>query len=289
MYAYSPIFLALYLLVSGNLNGINDRLGQSLFGNANILGMIMMVSLFCTIWKIVYGSKKYIIYNIIWGIASLYIIVLTGGRKYFLLPFIFLSLLLLFKNYKNNKITPIMYALLLIPCGFASAWAIMNIPVLYSNIGIRFEGLLKIFSGDISNSDPSTIVRFMMINNGWKWFLQKPLLGFGVNSYQILLSRILSSSYAHNNYIELMVDLGLTGLIVYYSYYIYLIARLVQIRDDLTGIRNFFLAFMLVLLLFEIGAVTYQFMSVHILIGLASSYIWLYEKKTSLQLQNAVT
>ena len=82
--------------------------------------------------------------------------------------------------------------------------------------------------------------------------------------------------YAHNNYIELMVDLGMVGTFVYYSFYGYIIAKLIKIRDDVTGIKNFFLAFMLVLLILEISAVTYNIDLFQTFIGLASAYVWLY-------------
>jgi hypothetical protein len=75
-----------------------------------------------------------------------------------------------------------------------------------------------------------------------------------------------------------MVDLGIVGTLVYYSFYAYIIAKLIRIRDDVTGIRDFFLAFMLVLGIFELGAVTYKLYSIQIFIGLASAYVWLYKE-----------
>lgn len=162
---------------------------------------------------------------------------------------------------------------------FAGVWAVINIPVLYDHVGIRFEGLLNFASGDLDNTDASTATRYLMIDNGWRWFLQQPLQGYGLNNYRVLLTGILGEGvYAHNNYIEMMVNLGTIGLIVYYSLYIYIIAKLFSIRDDATGTRNFFLAFMLALFVFEIGAVTYQLYIIQIFVSLASAYIYIHDK-----------
>jgi O-antigen ligase len=274
-YAYSPSIAVLYLFLSGQLNAQSERLGQSLFGNANILALILMISLFCVAWLMVYGPMKYLILNIFWGLLILFVIGLTGGRKYFLLPFIFLSLLLILKNWQKNIMTSLVFLILLMSITLAVFWAVMNIPALYSMIGIRFEGLLNFLTGDIAGSDDSTIVRYLMIENGWHWFQNQPILGYGLNNFSFLFSQVLYDVYAHNNYIELMVDLGILGVIVYYAFYVYIIAKLIKIRNDVTGVRNFFIAFMVVLLLFEIGAVTYQFTPIQIFLGLASAYIWL--------------
>jgi O-antigen ligase len=117
-----------------------------------------------------------------------------------------------------------------------------------------------------------------MISHGWDLFLKEPVLGYGLNNFSILFAKILGEGYAHNNYIELLVDLGMIGTIAYYSFYAFIIGKLIGIRNDLTGLRNFFLAFMLVLLVFDIGNVTYQYPPVQIFIGLASAFVWLEQR-----------
>ncbi len=277
-FTYLPIFPILYLFISGELNASSERLGQSTFGNANNLAMVMMISLFCTCWFIVYGNKKHIFVNIALAILYLYVTALTGGRKFFLMPFIFLMLLLIFKFWRDKKLSSVLLILIFLVIVLSSAWAVINIPVLFNSIGVRFEGLLNFINGDLAASDPSTLNRYILIVNGWKWFLEKPLLGYGLNNYSGLYSDLWGSSYAHNNYIELMVDLGLVGVLVYYSFYIYTIVSLVKIPSDTSGFRDFFLALIIVLGIFEIGAVTYNLFEVQLLIGLASVYTWLVKR-----------
>ena len=278
-YAYFPILLLLYLVASGTLQNPGQRLGDYEFGNANNLAIVMMVTLCCIFWFLIYGKKKWLLPNIALAIAFLYVVSLTGGRKYLILPFIFLFLILLFKYWRENKSKLIIYITLFTLLVLLGVWALIEIPILYSQVGYRFEGLLNFAKGDIYEADSSTLIRAFMIENGWRWFLWRPIQGYGLNNYGVLIADIMGSHvYAHNNFVELMVDLGLMGLIVYYTIYCFIIVKLINIKDDGTGIRNFFLAYMLCLFIFEVGAVTYQLYIIQIFIGLASAYIWLYEK-----------
>ena len=284
-FTYLPILPIAYLFVSGELNASSERLGQSTFGNANNLAMVMMVSLFCVTWFIIYGKKKYVIVNIGLAIIYLYVTALTGGRKFFLMPFIFLLILLLFKLWRDKKFSSVLLVLFFVVILLTSAWAVINIPLLFNSIGVRFEGLFNFLTGDLAASDTSTLNRYILIVNGWKWFLERPILGFGLNNYSGLYSDMWGASYAHNNYIELMVDLGLIGILFYYSYYIFLISKLLKIQNDNTGFRDYFLALIIVLLIFEIGAVTYNLFEIQILIGLASAYLWLHQRNKVKELQ----
>jgi O-antigen ligase len=273
-YAYLPIFLIVYLFVSGDITSFSGRLGEITFGNANDLAMIMMITLCCIFWLTIYGKKKYLVLNIALSGIIFYIIALTGGRKFILIPFIFLFFLLLFKTFREKKISSLVYLLLIGIIVIVGVWAVINIPVLFNSIGVRFEGLINFFSG--TSADTSTIYRYMMIREGWNWFLDKPILGYGLNNFRVRFSQILAdATYAHNNYIELLFDLGLVGAILYYAYYAFLIIKLTRINNDHSGMRDFFLSFMLVLIAYEMGGVTYNSTQIQLFIGLASAFLFL--------------
>ncbi len=275
--AYLPVLLIIYLIVTGNIFITSERLGETLFGNANNLGMVMMITLCCIFWFMVYGKKKYLITNILLAVSYFLVIALTGGRKFIFIPFIFLSLVLFLKAWQEKKLTSFAYLLLFAIIVFVCVWLIINVPVLYAQIGVRFEGLINFMVGN--QADTSTIYRFMMVREGWFWFLENPIIGYGLNNFRVRFSDILpDASYAHNNYIEVLFDLGIIGGIIYYSFYIYIIAKLIKIRNDPTGLRNFFLAFMLALLIFEVGGVTYIQRFIQMLIALASAYLVIYKR-----------
>ena len=91
-FAYSGFILAVYLYFSGQLNNPVERLGQGFerIINPNSLASLLMLSLFSIIWLIMYGNPKFRLVNIFIAIGIFYITALTGGRKFLLLPFIFL-------------------------------------------------------------------------------------------------------------------------------------------------------------------------------------------------------
>lgn len=95
-YAYSPIFLVLFLLFSGEIITSGERLGQSTFSNANNLALVMMIALCCVAWLIFYSNRKYLLLNVFLALVFLVITALTGGRKFIILPFAFTLLLLIF-------------------------------------------------------------------------------------------------------------------------------------------------------------------------------------------------
>lgn len=278
-YAYFPIFIILYFLMTGQLTNPGQRLGEWEYGNSNNLAINLMVSLCCIFWLTIYGKRKYFWIDSILALVYLYVTSLTGGRKYLLIPLVFLFLILMFKYWRKNKSKLIFYLIFFALVICVVLWAVTNIPILYNQIGVRFEGLLNFVSGDVENTDDSTLIRYIMIDSGWRWFGLQPIQGYGLNNFRVLIAEILGGAvYAHNNFIELMVDLGAIGLLVYYSIYGFLIAKLIAIRNDTSGLRNFFLAFMLVLFIFEMGAVTYQLYIIQIFVGLASAYLYVQAK-----------
>ena len=275
-YAYSSAILSLYLLLSGETITFGGRLGQEQFGNANNLAVLMMISLLCLFWLILYGNKKYVLIHIFVAILSLYITALTGGRKYFLIPFVFFLLLIIFKYFRQNRYKGLVYLCLLFLFVYISISAVANIPQLHDGIGTRFEGLFSFVNGDLSDSDYSTIMRYEMINSGLNFISKNPIFGYGLNNFRALFSRAYYyDTYAHNNFIELLVDLGVLGFVVYYLYYGVTLYKLARMKNNSTGIRNFFLAFILIALIFEVGAVTYSLIQIQIFLSLASTAIFI--------------
>ncbi|WP_034378214.1 O-antigen ligase family protein, partial [Dehalobacter sp. UNSWDHB] len=94
-------------------------------------------------------------------------------------------------------------------------------------IGIRVEGLIQGFlSGEYS--EPSARTRDRLITYGFELFNQKPYTGYGLDTFRLMSGSGLAGSalYAHNNYVELLVSSGIFGTILYYTMYLWLIAKL---------------------------------------------------------------
>ena len=105
----------------------------------------------------------------------------------------------------------------------------------------RWEGIADIFRD--GTGDASANARIGMLSEGWERFIEKPILGWGINS-----SGLISSyrTYFHNNYIEILATVGLIGLISFYYVYIKNFSYLVKARA-----KDFYTSLAIVLLLIQ--------------------------------------
>lgn len=112
--------------------------------------------------------------------------------------------------------------------------AVLKVPFLYNLIGYRIVGLFALLAGNIAAADGSSDSRMQLIQWGMEWFQEKPWLGFGIDNYRVVLvSHHPSwpiSYYAHNNYVELLVDVGIVGTLLYYSLYLGMILKLYRYK-----------------------------------------------------------
>ena len=72
----------------------------------------------------------------------------------------------------------------------------------------------------LEGNSSSTELRMKFITFGWDKFLESPILGYGIEHFEILYSDRYSVRLpSHNNYIQLLTSFGIIGLILwYYSY-----------------------------------------------------------------------
>ena len=70
----------------------------------------------------------------------------------------------------------------------------------------------NVLAGDISNG------RFDIWADCFALFLQKPLLGYGVDSFNTLLNY---TSVAHNSYIQVFVEQGIIGFVLFFAPFVY--------------------------------------------------------------------
>jgi len=138
----------------------------------------------------------------------------------------------------------------------AAFYLVMNVEGLYNVLGSRLEGLIALFSGE-GKVDTSASIRDVFIENGKRWFLEEPILGYGLNNYKVLNGPATGRTvYAHNTFIEMAVNLGVVGLVWYYSAYVYLIQKLLK------GLKNnqfnvFLLSALIASILSQYGTVSY--------------------------------
>lgn len=257
----SSLFLSIMLVLKTPFyQWGSSRLGESVGINSNDLGLKMTIASIISIYFSQENKKKYYISAIIFFTIAL----LTGSRKAFILMILSVTFLkiLTVKN-KRNLIIAIPFLLFL---SFLAWKLIMTVPYFYNVLGNRIELMINGFLGK-GQVDSSTTNRLYMIDYGMKLFNQKPFLGYGLFNY----SALTEYAYSHNNYVELLVGVGILGTAIYYSLYLYIIFKLFKDlkKNKYAGL---FISLIIGLALMEYGLVSYyeEFYQIIIVCGYCS-------------------
>lgn len=113
--------------------------------------------------------------------------------------------------------------------------------------------------------DHSSSLRLDMVREGIQLWSDAPLLGRGIGQFRYLSSY---NWYAHNNYIELLSGVGVTGLLLFLAQHAMLAFACVH-RSRLALFRyKFVLAVTVVLLLWDVAAVSYYQKPFWIMVGI---------------------
>ena len=104
-----------------------------------------------------------------------------------------------------------------------------NNSFLYEVLGSRVEDMIfqmfGIGNGKYSNS---TKVREIMIMEGVRFFLDHPFIGGGTNYFA--LRTTTGYGYSHNNFIEILCNMGLIGVALYYGPLVMNMVEAIRIR-----------------------------------------------------------
>ena len=268
-------FLIFILFARGNLTGFStsNRFGQDLFGNSNILANLLMKSALYAIWLLVYSENK-IIHKMVLTlclVASYYGMFLSGGRKFIIIPAIFLYILLFFKRDSHGRKHLVKYTGVVIAIVIAVYYLIMNVPAFYAVIGERMESLFSFIRTGHSISGKSAEIRATMIEIGFNKWMDSPIWGYGFDSFKYY-NRLMTGHfyYSHNNYIELLYDIGIIGFAIYYWFYWKLFYVAWKGKNSYTPeIRAFVIGIVFSMLVFEYGAVNYTVTSTQIMLFFA--------------------
>ena len=198
-------------------------------------------------------NNKYLkgmyIFFIVFSIWNIYI---TGSRKGILMPVVEVFIYIIITNRKSMvKMIKAMFIMIII--GGVSLYFLSKNTDLWSRMVIMFQ---MIFNGE--TLDESTQLRSYFISLAVQMFADRPILGQGINSFVgVLYAEIGKEMYSHNNYLEIASGLGITGVIVYYWYYVYLIKGFIK-NINLGNINALGISIILTLVIFEYGIVTYS-------------------------------
>ncbi len=241
--------------------------------NPNTVGMIFTLCVLVSFYFAFYcNEKKYYIFTFL----QLFTVLLTSSRKSLISTVAGIMLMILMKSQRRNIIIRVLTVLAFVIAVF---YLIMSVPELYSAIGIRIESMLNYVTGE--GGDYSMLLRRVFIEHAKDMFYEKPLVGYGINNFAVKIGqRIGISTYAHNNYYEILADLGIVGFAAFYSYYVYIVSSLVKVwRNSGGSLVKLMIVWVGVVMVCEFGLVSYYQVHIQMIICCAYLFVCAYNNK----------
>lgn len=249
------ILVNFVLLLFGNHNALFDNGAfTGTLDQSNTMSLVLLFSIFVSLYYInTTGKNSYKIINLInIGISS-YLILLTVSKK----GLLGLSLMLIIQAYiffKKDKflLRTFMTMKFFIPLLIFLIYFIdfENLVKVFENSMHRFILFIEYMNTGVSGKEGSTEERIHFLYLAQEMFFNNIFIGEGIRSFVITYG-----TYSHNNYMELLANVGVVGFGIFYSIYVILLKRLFYFRNPEIKIN---LLLLLILLLFiDFTIVTY--------------------------------
>jgi len=282
-FIYSGVISSIIILFGSDLSQMYVKGLGKILGNQNTVSIITGMAAVFSFYFILHKGKY--IYIFPYVITST-MVLLTRSRTGLVLVIVNIFLLICFSDRIKFK-KKIKYIILSILILFLFYYLALNVPILYELVGKRWEHAIHFFCG-IGTSESSILSREQMIKFGFKMFKEKPILGYGINNYKILYENAFGRrTYSHNNYIELLVGVGIIGLISYYLMYFKIIFELVKMKSkSLKNYSYLFLSLLISILIIGYSSVYYYMKHFYIILAMSSILINIYKKKYNSHLEN---
>nr|WP_319473863.1 ATP-grasp fold amidoligase family protein [uncultured Sphaerochaeta sp.] len=251
IYLLAILFIIIRLLMNTPVEiFLSSRLGTTIGINPNRVGnMFAIAAIMCLYLGLQPKAKWYWLLLPFLIMLSIY----SGSRKaFFLLGVGGVSLILL--QQKNFKRVLLAAGVGILVLGISTV-LLIHIEPLYKAFGRRFMNMFVelLFNKGV---DGSTSIRMDMIIRGLEMFKERPLFGWGLGAFTALSGY---GTYSHNNYVELLVGLGLIGLLVYYSLSFFIVREGIKrfFRFEKKGPEILSTAMIVAMLFDQVGRVTY--------------------------------
>ncbi len=243
--------------------------------NPNIIGGMMLLSLTGSILFIqLTKSKFWLMANVVNLLMSMYIILLTVSRTNLIIG---LGILFVFmaQMVTNRHTRGYFFLTIIVIVGAVVMFTDLDDLMEKMSFAVERIGfIIDALNG--KGTEKSAGDRLKLIGVAMSIFYNNPFFGTGIDT----MKSFLSGLYAHNNYAELLGDVGLVGTLIYYSIYINLIKKVLYFNDR--WMRIYLLVFIFAFLLYDLGGVTY-YAKLQLMTLLLYSYIVEEDMKTYIQ------
>lgn len=220
----------------------NVRLGGAI-SQANVFGMQHATTSLMSFYYLLYKRKHRMFHTLILIIT--FVLAMSSGSRKAILIICIGILYLIYKKYGIRQVYKLIFIVAIAVFVFI---AVMQLPM-FETIRTRMEGAANVLQG--GNGEASAEIRLNMITDGWSLFKERILTGYGATNYAYV-SRF--RTYAHNNFIEILVDFGLIGFVLYYLIYLEALKNLWSAKSDA---GKALLCVFLVRFMMEMAMVTY--------------------------------
>lgn len=136
---------------------------------------------------------------------------------------------------------------------------VMENDTMYAVIGKRIETMFDYAKGE--GTDGSIILRQRYINAAKSMFYESPIIGKGMGNYSRILESeyYLGNFYSHNNYWQILSELGLVGFLIYFSMYAYCsVVFLKAFFVERRKISVLFITVMTMMIVLDSGIISYS-------------------------------
>ncbi len=261
MIAAVALCVRFVMLVPVELWGQGDRFSKDTIFGSNTPAMVLSYAAVFALWMFLYrantGAERW--WLLVAMLVFMFVSMMAGTRKGILIFAAALVILLLGKAQNLREAVGKVFLAAALAVGIYIL--MMEVPVLYGSIGYRIESLVMGVLGE--ETDSSTLGRSLYISDALKVFRQHPFLGVGQDGYRYL--NPYHFTYSHNNYTELLANLGLVGFCCFYSLHIWLLARCRYLGRQ----RMLPLCLLAMLLIADIATVSIAGEITYVLLGIA--------------------
>ena len=135
---------------------------------------------------------------------------------------------------------------------------VLNINSLDLRLIDRLTLMVESFGHGQGSGDTSTVQRASLLQEGYRLFKERPLLGWGTGQFR-WVNQVHYGFYSHNNFIEIAVNHGIIALVLFYSSHGMILTQLYQLKSRFrSNLELKWLMYMVcVLFLLDMAYVTY--------------------------------
>ena len=231
----------------------NSRVLTDTFDNRNNIAIVSAISIILSLHYIIYRRKRLWVFFDLFALLN---VAAVGSKKGFLILIVGFFAFFLVKAINEKKTGTFLRIIAVIAVTYLLVLLMIRAR-LFSGIMGRFDTMISTLIGD-SNVNYSTYIRAQYINMGWDLFLHRPILGYGMgNAHLYAYSAYGTDTYLHNNYIELLVNGGIVGTIIYYSMHISVLRRTLRRNMAENEFQSVCISLLAILLFVDVASVTY--------------------------------